>query len=85
MVPITEPKPRDARAHEDGSTTPPRDDSSIVDISDIASAAATSGPSSGITARIARIRELLVRGEYPVDLDMLAERIVDDEASRNRG
>jgi len=34
------------------------------------------------TQRLERIRELLDQGEYPVDLDALAARIVDDDAVR---
>jgi hypothetical protein len=35
-----------------------------------------------ITSRIEKIRSLLERGAYPIDLDVLAARIVDDETLR---
>jgi len=45
-----------------------------------AAAAAPPGPST--TQRLERLRELVQRGDYPVDLDKLASRIVDDEMVR---
>ncbi len=41
-------------------------------------------PPPGIASRIQRIRALLDRGEYLVDLDTLAARIVDDEILRSK-
>jgi flagellar biosynthesis anti-sigma factor FlgM len=38
-----------------------------------------------VQARILEIREQLRNGSYPVDLDELARRIVDDELSRGGG
>lgn len=35
-----------------------------------------------VTARLERIRAMLEAGEYPVDLDQLAARIVDDDLLR---
>ena len=49
------------------------------------SAAATAQHTTDISAKLSRIRELLQRGAYPVDLDALAARIVDDEALRSQG
>ena len=55
--------------------------SSVVELS----AAAAGVPASDTTQRVARIRELLERGAYPVDLDALASKIVEDEVLRTRG
>jgi len=59
--------------------------SSVVALSPAASAVApaTTVPPS-MAARIERIKALLDRGEYPVDLDMLASRIVEDDVLRTR-
>jgi flagellar biosynthesis anti-sigma factor FlgM len=57
----------------------------------LSSAATSVAPSSNthaaqptVTARLEKIRALLDAGEYPVDLDMLASRIVDDDLVRSR-
>jgi flagellar biosynthesis anti-sigma factor FlgM len=58
--------------------------SSVVTLSSAASAVApeaTSPPS--VADRIDKIRSLLERGEYPVDLELLASRIVDDDFARS--
>jgi anti-sigma28 factor (negative regulator of flagellin synthesis) len=58
--------------------------SSVVKLS-IAGAAASAGAApSGptTTARLQTIRAMLDKGDYPVDLDQLASRIVDDELVR---
>jgi hypothetical protein len=39
-------------------------------------------PGLGFSTRTARIRVLLERDAYRIDLDQLAERIVDDETRR---
>lgn len=45
-----------------------------------ASAEAAASPTT--TSRLQTIRAMLDKGDYPVDLDMLASRIVDDEVLR---
>ena len=40
--------------------------------------------SAAIEARLEKIRVALNGGQYPIDLDLLASRIVDDEALRSR-
>ena len=40
--------------------------------------------SAAIEARLEKIRVALNGGQYPIDLDQLASRIVDDEALRSR-
>jgi anti-sigma28 factor (negative regulator of flagellin synthesis) len=58
--------------------------SSVVKLSTAGTAAAAgvapSGPTT--TARLQTIRAMLDKGDYPVDLDQLASRIVDDELVR---
>jgi len=54
--------------------------SSVVKLS--SAATSIEQPSLTITTRISRIREMLSMGDYPVDLDQLASRIVDDEFLR---
>ncbi|MBP6632674.1 MAG: flagellar biosynthesis anti-sigma factor FlgM [Kofleriaceae bacterium] len=78
LAPITEPKPRDPRAAERDRSTP----SSVVELT--ASSDGGSAIESGIAERIARVRELISTGQYAVDLDKLAERIVDDDLTRSR-
>jgi anti-sigma28 factor (negative regulator of flagellin synthesis) len=45
-----------------------------------ASAEAAASPTT--TSRLQTIRAMLDKGDYPVDLDLLATRIVDDETLR---
>ena len=45
-----------------------------------ASAEAAASPTT--TSRLQTIRAMLDKGDYPVDLDLLASRIVDDEMLR---
>jgi anti-sigma28 factor (negative regulator of flagellin synthesis) len=58
-------------------------DASVVELSAAAAqTASVTEPSPSITSRIERIRTLLERGAYPIDLDVLASRIVDDDVLR---
>jgi anti-sigma28 factor (negative regulator of flagellin synthesis) len=48
-----------------------------------AAASAEAGPAAATTtSRLQTIRAMLDKGDYPVDLDVLATRIVDDELLR---
>lgn len=47
-----------------------------------AAASATGEVSPEISARVTRVRELLAKGEYVVDLDKLASNILDDDIAR---
>lgn len=62
------------------------DSASVVKLSaaaaGAASAADTAGAAPTTTSRLQTIRAMLDKGNYPVDLDMLASRIVDDEVLR---
>jgi anti-sigma28 factor (negative regulator of flagellin synthesis) len=59
----------------------PAEAASVVKLS-AAGAMVTALPKASTTQRLERIRELLDKGEYPVDLDTLADHIVDDEVLR---
>jgi anti-sigma28 factor (negative regulator of flagellin synthesis) len=73
-------EPRDAASTPSAPTAPASD---VVALSP-AGAAATA-PTDHMTERLARIRALVQQGAYPIDLDMLASRIVNDELLRNKG
>ena len=47
-----------------------------------AAATRAAGTDPSVTTRIGRIRELLASGDYQVDMDKLAERILDDDVAR---
>lgn len=55
---------------------------SVVSLSSAAGTAATEKSSQGITARLAAIKSAVEAGSYPIDLDKLASRIVDDDLVR---
>jgi len=80
VVPINVGDARE-QAPAAGSKPAPSDSSTIVDISQAAQAASeTTDPK--VTQRIAEIKTMLQTGAYPVDLEKLASRIVDDELLR---
>ena len=73
----------DHRTREPSAAKRPADDeASVVSIGVAATKATGADPS--ISTRIGRIRELLASGEYHVDLDKLAERILDDDIAREQ-
>jgi anti-sigma28 factor (negative regulator of flagellin synthesis) len=83
LVPITDRKPAsDAAAPARSTTAAPSAAASVVKLSSAGAAVQAEPTNTGITARLAKIRSLLDKGEYPVDLDALASRIVDDEVGR---
>jgi flagellar biosynthesis anti-sigma factor FlgM len=84
ISPVTvEDKPRAAAK---GSESPPaaaHGGAAIVALSHAASRVESHhGTPAAVTAKIERIRELIARGEYAVDLDVLATRVVDDDILR---
>jgi len=81
VTPITSGEPREP---EPRAPAAPPAAASVVDISTAAAAAAQATESTDprVTARIAQIKSLLQAGAYPVDLDKLASRILDDEVLR---
>jgi anti-sigma28 factor (negative regulator of flagellin synthesis) len=72
--------PSKARAAGTGSQSPVKGD--VVELS--AAAKATAGAAPTNTDRLNKIRALLDAGDYAVDLDKLASRIVDDDVARTR-
>jgi len=85
-TPVTAPTTAEARSAKPEAAVK-HDTSSVVQLSAGATAAAsaTPGASHGITARLATIKTQLATGTYPVDLDRLANRVVDDDVLRARG
>ena len=72
---------RDTRA----AAKPATSEASVVRLSSAGVAVSNSSTSEDhVTAKVSHIRALLAKGEYPVDLDQLASRIVDDELVRSR-
>ena len=69
---------------QNSTQTPTAAGASVVALSAIASSIPPQTASAAIAARLDKIREMLNSGQYPVDLDLLASRIVDDEALRSR-
>jgi flagellar biosynthesis anti-sigma factor FlgM len=78
VVPISTGEARQAPTQ----TKPPATSSTVVDISPAAAQAASETGDPKVTQRIAQIKELLQAGAYPVDLEKLAHRIVDDDLLR---
>jgi anti-sigma28 factor (negative regulator of flagellin synthesis) len=74
-----ESPPSIARTSDSGSSG-----ASVVKLSTAGAAvSAETGPAAPTTtARLQTIRAMLDKGDYPVDLDALASRIVDDELVR---
>jgi len=74
-----EAQPSTAKAADAAPTS-----ASVVTLSTAgAAASAESGPATATTTtRLQTIRAMLDKGAYPVDLDVLASRIVDDEVIR---
>ncbi len=66
-----------------GSVAPPATapGASVVKLS-AAGASIKESARPATTERLAQIRQLLDKGEYPVDLDALAARIVEDDVLR---
>lgn len=78
-ITTTEPKTSQVATGKSTGTT----EASVVKLSS-AGVAASSVSEPDITAKLSHIRSLLEKGEYPVDLDQLASRIVDDEVVRGK-
>ncbi len=82
VVPISAQEPRDAQTPRARGT-----DADVVKLSPAATSAASSTgevdkADPEVTAKIAKIRSLLETGAYPIDLNQLASRILDDEKAR---
>lgn len=73
-----EPQPSAAKPGDAASTS-----ASVVKLSTAGAAVSAEGPATATTTtRLQTIRAALDKGDYPVDLDVLASRIVDDELIR---
>ena len=86
---ITPPIARDTREQApltSKSSDPEITGASVVKLSSAGTAAsAEAAPAAAptTTSRLQTIRAMLDKGDYPVDLDALASRIVDDELVRS--
>jgi flagellar biosynthesis anti-sigma factor FlgM len=81
VTPIGPRDPRDQKATSKASTG--SEPAAVVSLSS-ASATAAEHVSGSVAERIAKIRSAIEAGSYPIDLDALASRIVDDEVVRGR-
>ena len=85
---VTPPIARDTRESQPSASKPrgtaASDAPSVVKLSIAGTAASAGAAPAGptTTARLQTIRAMLDKGDYPVDLDQLASRIVDDELVR---
>lgn len=86
---VTPPITRETRDAQPSVGQPPKADdaaggsASVVKLSAAGTAASeVDSASATTTSRLQTIRAMLDKGDYPVDLDMLASRIVDDELIR---
>ena len=70
------------KTRANGTTPPAKQGGDVVQLS--AAATATQGAQPTNSERLKRIRALIDAGEYAVNLDQLASRIVDDEVARTR-
>jgi anti-sigma28 factor (negative regulator of flagellin synthesis) len=77
-------EPREAQPSPAKTGEAASSDASVVKLSTAGVAASSeSVPSlATTTTRLQTIRAMLDKGDYPVDLDLLASRIVDDEVLR---
>jgi anti-sigma28 factor (negative regulator of flagellin synthesis) len=77
-------EPREAQPSTVKTGEAASSDASVVKLSTAGIAASSeSAPSTATTTtRLHTIRAMLDKGDYPVDLDLLASRIVDDEVLR---
>jgi anti-sigma28 factor (negative regulator of flagellin synthesis) len=57
-------------------------DTAVVSLSESAAATSAERPAAALDARLERIRAQIDRGDYPIDLELLASRIVDDDLLR---
>ncbi len=78
ITPITDTERRPAAAPTPAGHTP----ASVVSLGADVAAATTGEVSPTVSAQVARVRELLAKGDYVVDLDRLAANILDDDLAR---
>lgn len=85
VTPVAAPSTHEARSAKPDKAPASAPAASVVQLS-TAATAATSGDTAthGLTQRLAVIKTQLSTGQYAVDLDRLANRIVDDESLRGK-
>ena len=82
VVPLSSESQKPLTARATG-TSPPGQAASVVALSTAGAAvAAEPDASAAQTAKIEKLRAMVETGTYKVDLETLAERIVDDEIMR---
>lgn len=81
VSPVASPTAERSERREPASPSAPN---AVVLLSSAARARNEAGVEPSIAGRLERIRAMIDAGEYPVDLDLLASRIVDDEIARAR-
>jgi anti-sigma28 factor (negative regulator of flagellin synthesis) len=83
-IPPIAREPREAQPSAPKTADTASGDASVVKLSTAGLAASSeASPSAATTtSRLQTIRAMLDKGDYPVDLDLLATRIVDDEVLR---
>ncbi|MEZ4365269.1 MAG: hypothetical protein R2939_03150 [Kofleriaceae bacterium] len=74
------PRGTDSCAEPDEAATPSV--AAVVVLSDAAASTQRPTTEHAIAARLEQISALLHRGEYPIDLDRLADRLLADDAAR---
>jgi len=80
------PVTREAREPSANKANDAASSASVVKLSAAGAAvSAESAASPTTTTRLQTIRAMLDKGDYPVDLDLLASRIVDDDLLRAGG
>ncbi len=82
LIPVTTLEPREKKAS--ATRTSGGGSASVVTLSSAGATASAATPPE-MSAKLAHIRAQLEKGDYPVDLDKLASRIVDDEVLREGG
>jgi anti-sigma28 factor (negative regulator of flagellin synthesis) len=69
-----------AKTVRDAVVPKSRDDKDSATVVELSSAGATMATKASDSAeKVARIREMISKGEYKVDLDLLAARLCEDE------
>ncbi|MGE0399513.1 MAG: flagellar biosynthesis anti-sigma factor FlgM [Kofleriaceae bacterium] len=74
VTPVVAKTARDPYVPE---TKDDKDSATVVELS--SAGASMTAKESESAAKVARVRELIAKGEYKVDLDLLAARICEDE------
>jgi anti-sigma28 factor (negative regulator of flagellin synthesis) len=68
-----------AKTVRDAVVPKPPEDKGTATVVELSSAASMATKCTDSAEKVARVRELIAKGEYKVDLDLLAARICEDE------